>query len=355
MKINYNRITITAKSLTMIVELFTEPLHRRYFAPRFSIAYLFTILCKILLTFLPLLLSYRNGKIWLKHDKYLEQPNVQYTYKMILVLHTTTTTTNTTTSKKIVVPNELFYSTIPSLNMLRSDNLRIPIIRSRELDINFDGIMDSFWLNALTPLLPNEYVHEIQVSQSDLFLTSFININTFFLTKAILIFNYKIQKEADLEFDSLAYIHHTSGMPTNSLHSVGQFTLLQSKPFSYREMLALLEDDNKLLSLDDATVINSIKESNIHVLLERWSKMRHVMKYDQLYATTQRAYNHDECTGQQFYNLTLHANIPNYQEIWYKPGIIEVLYHAWIRYIALLIIVGYLIKKICSFVFYYQM
>ena len=171
----------------------------------------------------------------------------------------------------------------------------------------------------------------------------------------MLIFNYKLQKETDLEFYSLAYIHHASGMPVNSLHSVGQLNLLQSKPFAYREMLQLLQDGNGLLSLDDDTVINSIKQSNVHALLEKSSKMRHLMKYDQLYVTSQRAFNDNDSTMEQFYNFTLHMNVPNNQEIWHKPGIIEVLYHAWIRYISLLVIVGYLIQKICSFIFYYQM
>ena len=84
------------------------------------------------------------------------------------------------------------------------------------------------------------------------------------------------------------------------------------------------------------------------------NRQNQITKYEELYATTKRSYMNDE-EPQKFYNLTLRINIPNYQEILYKPGIIEVTYNAWIRYLSLIIIVGYLLHKICSFVFHYQM
>ncbi len=50
--------------------------------------------------------------------------------------------------------------------------------------------------------------------------------------------------------------------------------------------------------------------------------------------------------------LTLHIN---HQDVLYTPPVSEVVQQGWIKYLAVFLIVWYLIDKLCSFVFWNQL
>ena len=54
------------------------------------------------------------------------------------------------------------------------------------------------------------------------------------------------------------------------------------------------------------------------------------------------------------FNFTMVMRIPE-MEILYTPTASEVLKDAWIKYLALFVVVKYLLEKLCAFVFYNQL
>lgn len=166
----------------MLVALFAEPLQRRYEAPRWSCAHLFAILTTILAIVLPFFLCYpsswEGGSIWLKQDKYREQPDVQYLYKFVIRLQLT---------DKLGVPKEIFYSTMNSANAVRMDSVRMAAVKSIEIDDDLDGLMDRFRLTSLIPLELGEAVYGLQV-RVPCFFDGVINYTLPFLGNTIIYF-----------------------------------------------------------------------------------------------------------------------------------------------------------------------
>lgn len=143
----------------MLVALFAEPLRRRYEAPRGSFAHLFAVLTTVLAFVLPFFLCYpsswEGGSIWLKHDKYREQPDLQYLYKFVIQLQL---------YDRLGKPQEIFFSTMSSANNILVNRLRMASVKTLEVDDDMDGQIDKFQITSLIPLEIGEAVYGVQVS-----------------------------------------------------------------------------------------------------------------------------------------------------------------------------------------------
>jgi transmembrane protein 231 len=56
----------------------------------------------------------------------------------------------------------------------------------------------------------------------------------------------------------------------------------------------------------------------------------------------------------QEFNLTMVMRIPE-ADVRYTPTASEVLKDAWVKYLAIFVVVKYLLEKLCAFVFYNQL
>lgn len=70
----------------MAVQLWAEPLQKRYFAPRLSLSYIFWLGYYITLVLIPFYAAYNSYEFWKKESTYREQPTFGFTHSFVAVL-----------------------------------------------------------------------------------------------------------------------------------------------------------------------------------------------------------------------------------------------------------------------------
>ena len=105
----------------------------------------------------------------------------------------------------------LFYSTSKSINELNAGHLRMPLLKSAELDDNRDGKIDRIELSVQMPLAPTE------------------TVNSF---TALVYCNSQISSKARYIFDTVSYINYESMSAMMQLNMDGDFLLRQTWPLS---------------------------------------------------------------------------------------------------------------------------
>ncbi|KAH8070865.1 hypothetical protein JL721_4780 [Aureococcus anophagefferens] len=257
-----------------MVEVYHEPLARRYYASRFSCAYFFFLLVGLVAIVVPFFLAYTNvPSFWLKTNTYREQPKVAFQYKIV-------------------------FSSMADVENLYSGELRVPTLRSIELDLNRDGMADQFHLTALIPLRKGE-----RVLHADL----------------VTFYDVKLRRRARVHMDALAYSSGGGGGMAGKALYVDGDTLMPNIFYGYR---------------------NRNNTMDYHELYKVWSPAPPPI---------------DGPFGvREEFNFTMVMRIPE-MEILYTPTASEVLKDAWIKYLALFVVVKYLLEKLCAFVFYNQL
>jgi hypothetical protein len=107
----------------------------------------------------------------------------------------------------------MFYSTSSTINDLFSSHLRIPILRSAELDDNRDGITERIELGIQLPLFPAEKV------------TKFT---------ALVYHDVELKDKARCLFDAVSYISYESGLSLGSVHIDGDIIIRQTWPLEVK-------------------------------------------------------------------------------------------------------------------------
>jgi len=273
---------------------------------------------------MPFFLAYpfhENGGIWLKHDTFWEQPKSAYLYKAIVVLQVEDVSGT---------PGEIFYSTIGGVNALRPRSFRTAIIRSREIDNNLDGVMDQIYFSAIFPLSANERVYGAH---------------------ALLFFNYTLQDRVKINTEGMVYAGHDSGLAGSGLFVNGDLNFIQRYPIEIRGESSTLYGDEPLF--DEQTGSTQIDASVIKNIVEKYSRRLYAnVRMENTLSIWSRALDVTSTTDKQF-NFTLTLNIPE-QEVRYIPKAADVLKDGWIKYLSLFVVVSYLLRTFCSFVFNHQ-
>lgn len=81
---------------------------------------------------------------------YREQPDIHFKHELILVANT-------------AAGGQLGWSTFRPVNSFLVDNVRIPVITSREEDINRDGLLDSLDMEIKMPLQQGEEIVSVSL------------------------------------------------------------------------------------------------------------------------------------------------------------------------------------------------
>lgn len=186
----------------MAVQVYHESLCRRYYASRFSCAYFFFVLVGAVALVVPFFLAYTNvPSFWLKTNTYREQPKVNFQYKVLGNLQGVNAEGRNF---------QIVFSSMSDVENLYGEELRVPVLRSIELDLNRDGMPDQFHMSALVPLQPGETILSA-------------NMVTF----------HKVQfrRRARVEMDALAFVDHKAAMGGQALYVDGDFELRQRWPF----------------------------------------------------------------------------------------------------------------------------
>jgi hypothetical protein len=94
---------------------------------------------------------------------------------------------------------------------LYSTSLRTPILKSAELDTNYDGKMDRLEMSVQLPIAVNEKITSVT---------------------SLTYFNVQLNSAAKYFFDAVGYINYESGNPIGEVNIEGDLILRQTWPLS---------------------------------------------------------------------------------------------------------------------------
>lgn len=139
---------------------------------------------------------------WLKDDIYYEQPVVAYRYQAIFEWG------GYKSNKESL---NLYYSTSSTMNDLYEKQLRIPLLRTREIDVNLDGKIDRIELNVQVPLEIGETIHSFT---------------------GCVYTDIQFNGKSKYYFDAAAYLQYGSPLPMTSLLVDGTYMIHQTWPLT---------------------------------------------------------------------------------------------------------------------------
>ena len=315
----------------MVAEVYTSTIRKRYYASRFSLTYLFYIGVGFLTIVLPFFLSYyaSGGSFWLKESAYNEQATIKNKAKLILLLEGIDSSTGSD------IPTNIFFSTMGSVNEVMSDTLRVPQIKSREVDENRDGKVDRIELSIVMPLLQHEKIYSVS-------LVNFLH--------------FQLRDKLMIDMESLVYAQESSGIQGSSWYLDGTIHFEQRSPLQSINGMKYLytgAEDILLDSLTDSLSLISSQDIDLSSLLLKYNSRNFTTNLVPATSVWTRGYNGnrvDQQLSTNVFNTTMVLRIP-VAPIKYTPDVGEVLKDAWIQYAAFLLVVAFLLDRLSSFVY----
>ena len=92
---------------------------------------------------------------------------VKYNYKLVMILEGT--------QSGGTMPQTLFFSTIAPLNSMCQESLRIPVLRTQEVDGDMDGKAERLEISAMVPIANGEAIYSAKVRTNALKFTTVDN------------------------------------------------------------------------------------------------------------------------------------------------------------------------------------
>ena len=299
------------------IVVFREPLARQYKAPRFSLTYLFIVLCNLSIVFLPFsFYTSTDGRLWTTHSTYREQPEVKFQYKSVIVLEATSKTSGQT--------KEVFVSNLESLNGQRPESYRLANVQFNEEDVDLDGKIDSCTLEADVPLGEDEPIQSVQ---------------------AVLFFDYRVQQRVKFDTEAVAYTSVDSSLPLSGFDTTGSLVLRQTNSLGIRDYFSeLYSEETPLVDTNDLSLA-SVSDSNIGTILAKYRERNVAVDYVERYPVKSRASSGEANT----FHLKMKVDVPE-QDIIYIPTLVEVLKDGWVKYLSVVVLCWYLVERIKGFV-----
>lgn len=292
-----------------IFTVFTDSVIRQYKTSVVSKALLFQLIVIVITLLAPFFLAYSSRGFWLREGTYREQADVTFRREIVISL---------SGSKQ---SSRIFFSSFSNFNHLLSDQLRVPLIRSREDDSNFDGLKDALYFSVEMPLLPSDDIMHVQL---------------------LLFFNYQLKKYSELSLQGMIVVDESTPVVSAELHFSGRLRLRQR---------GLLSASGKVNTYD-VPVVNTTslfaKDYDIPTIITSYESRNETVYLDQVSRIWKSGQSPD---GRFLVKGTLYY--PE-QTISFRPGFWEVVKQAWIQYLSVLVIFVFIFHYIKLFVFRHQ-
>ncbi|KAJ8041469.1 hypothetical protein HOLleu_12293 [Holothuria leucospilota] len=289
-----------------VIELYNHPVLLRYRASICTKGTIFIIIVFLLTIIPPFFLAYRSEGFWIREAFYREQPDVHFKHQILLVLYL----------------NEgnsyIAWSTYPNFNLIEQNHLTIPVVKTREEDINRDGRNDKLYFSVEVPIPDSKNVQSVDM---------------------ILVFDYRLYRFSTFHMESLAYIHHTSFASGAQFIAEGDLKLHLKQPLAHKgtdsRYNVPVVDSDSVFAADYtfSTIFNNY--------ISRNATTSFVCDYP-IWKTGRGA-------GQPF---VIQGSVGYTEElIMYVPGFWQTIKMGWIQYLAVLIIFIFIMEKVKKFVF----
>ncbi|XP_042220198.1 transmembrane protein 231-like isoform X2 [Homarus americanus] len=196
-----------------------------------SKATLFWIFTLVLTVMTPLVVVYRSNGLWIREAEFREQADVRFKHQVLLIIDTSL--------------GPVVWSTYPAFNSLMGNYLRIPLIKSHEVDKNNDGVQEGLDFTLTLPLANNELVYG---------------------TMLLLTFDYRLHHMCEVVLEGLGVVQHSSGVPVSAVYTWADLTLHQQRPLPYSGTHSLYNTSVLPLSASSA------KDWKLHNILSNYWK-----------------------------------------------------------------------------------
>lgn len=305
-----------------MVEVYREPLCRRFVAPRLSITYCFKFLSIVCTIVLPYVLCYASGSFFLKQNSIRTQPDVRYTHTVLLQLQGNE------------VGKEYLWSTSNKFNRLFGKKHRAATIESWEEDSDNDGRADKIHLHI-----------ECLLQHTAAGIYEAVNSAVLFVG-----FNYQLgnraadQKYVRLQMDTLLTAQHTSPQQGHAVHFDGHMVLKQRHAIFSRPRPSYSAADT-VLNEDEVFGVSDISPQKLYArILDRNVSA----VYESPYAVWSPG-----TTADGLFHVHATVRIPA-QDVAYVPDFIETIKFAWMQYLCVAFLIWLFFEKSQAFIFRYQ-
>lgn len=286
--------------------VYSHPIRRGYAARLCSWAMFVQLLVFGFLLTIPYLAAYRSGGMWIREAEYREQPNVHFKHSYLVQL-------------RGAAPNsELVWSSFPYYNFLLQNNLRAASVKTRETDLNHDGLLDELSMEISFPLNENEQITSVF---------------------AMLFFDYQLHDKADVELEGAAVVQYETASAGRELFSDGFLRLRQERALPHTG--TVLDYNGSLIdetsfdpdTYDLASVLQRYNDRNVTTVFEAPASV----------------WTAGRVAGQPFV-LRLRVRYPS-TVVRYTPSLLHEAKHGWVQYLALLLPLWYFARYLQEFLF----
>ncbi|KAJ1344357.1 hypothetical protein BSLG_001092 [Batrachochytrium salamandrivorans] len=286
----------------MLTTIFTRPAANiRYATQCCSVAALLSLVLVVSLLLLPLVLAYLGGSFWLKENFYWEQPQVQYSQQLLLLLEGVSSST--------ALPVTVIYSSDTLFNQLTDPYVRMVAVKSWMVDTNADNKNDQMVFNISVPVSDDELVEHVRLA---------IGVQ------------YQLSERIKFYTQSLLLIDVASPLSGSHLSLDSDLNLVQRWPIQ-----------DKVSYISTAPAINFTMAVGNDYSALTWPRIvSDYLDYDArtIYNPVVPIWSTSRSTGQSF-TISVKIRIPK-DRIAYRPALLEILKHGWIQYLACLVIVA---------------
>ncbi|XP_070574056.1 transmembrane protein 231-like [Ptychodera flava] len=289
-----------------VYEVYNHPIVVRYKTSICTKASIFALLVALLTIIAPFLVAYTSEGFWMKTSVYREQGEVHFKHQILMILEGATATEYTT------------WSTYHNYNMLNQGRLRIPIVKSREIDENRDGKADRLQINIETPMLDTESVYSVHL---------------------LLIMEFKLHRFSSLIMESMAYIHYNSPRPGAQFTIDGELRFKQNYPLNHRG-----RDERFNYPVINGDSIFAEDYQLTHIFKQYLDR-----NVSTIYTGEYPVWISGKAAGQPF-NIDATLRYPE-ENIMFYTGFWQLIKWAWIQYLAILLIFIFIFERIKTFVF----
>mmetsp|Transcript_4148 Transcript_4148/g.8100 ORF Transcript_4148/g.8100 Transcript_4148/m.8100 type:complete len:318 (-) Transcript_4148:27-980(-) len=289
-------------------------LKRRYYAPAGSGAQIFVVLYWISLIIFAFLIAFFTNNLWVKESSYREQPDVAFAKRFALTLQGV--------GADGITPFEISYSTVPSMNLLAGETVRVPTVTSSFTDSNLDLLADALRVDVAFPLADGERVLSVQ---------------------GVYVLSYKLRNHVRLETETPLPLSFASGVPGRGLHVDGRLALKLANPLPILPRVRGDEDEPVL----QASRIYTGLEASVPALMRSVSSRNDSVVLDP--ATHAWEARPTACGGDCSFTVALTVRIPA-EKVLYVPPFIEVAKFSWIQFVSTLIFLLLFTRPLLNFV-----
>uniref|UniRef100_A0A6M2CKU8 Transmembrane protein 231 n=1 Tax=Rhipicephalus microplus TaxID=6941 RepID=A0A6M2CKU8_RHIMP len=285
-----------------VYTLFCEGVQRKYKASLCSKATVFIVFLSFATVVIPFIFAYKDLGFWKKIDQYQEQPEVRFKRRLIVVLEG---------GEGLV-----FWSSFPFLNS-HATGLSVPFVEDVEEDFDYDGKMDELSLAIQMPL-PRKF--------------------DVLCVKILLLFDCRIATYTRVSYEGVAFIDHSSSISGSELSLAAELRLHQ------KELLRPGSHDSRFEHSIITQDSSSMSSFSLDYILDLYSKRNVTTQLSSVQSTWRAASN----ATHFFAKLRIKYPV---EILWYRPGVWQVLKHAWTQYLAFLAIFLLLGERMKEFVF----